>query len=102
MRLVKLYTILLILEKILLKAFSSEGEDYLGILYTILLILETILLEAFSSEGEDYLGNEGSSGSSSGGSSAVFGSSSSRWIFRGRSRRKEILLFRTSCLESVL
>jgi hypothetical protein len=58
------------------------GLGEAGIFYTILLILETILLEAFSSEGEDYLGNEASS-SRSGGSSAVFGSSSSRRIFRG-------------------
>jgi hypothetical protein len=41
------------------------GPGEAGILYTILLFLETILLEAFSSEGEDYLGNEGSSSSSS-------------------------------------
>ncbi len=33
--------------------------------YTILLILEMILLEAFSSEGEDYLDNKVSSNSSS-------------------------------------
>jgi hypothetical protein len=36
--------------------YEAEGA---GILYTILLILETILIEALSSEGEDYLDNEG-------------------------------------------
>jgi hypothetical protein len=34
-----------------------------GILYTVLLILEMILLEAFGFEGADDLGNEGCSGS---------------------------------------
>ncbi len=33
----------------------------MGILHTVLLILGTILLKAFSSEGEDYLDIEGSS-----------------------------------------
>jgi hypothetical protein len=40
------------------------GLGEAGILYTILLILETILLKAFSSEGEDYLGDKCSSNSS--------------------------------------
>jgi hypothetical protein len=40
------------------------GLGEAGILYTILLILETILLEAFGFEGEGYLGNKGSSSSS--------------------------------------
>jgi hypothetical protein len=40
------------------------GLGEAGIIFAILLILETILLKAFSSEGEDYLGNEGGSSSS--------------------------------------
>ncbi len=43
---------------------TRMGLREAGIIYTILFILETILLEAFSSKGEDYLGNEGSSSSS--------------------------------------
>jgi hypothetical protein len=43
---------------------TKVGLGEAGILYTILSILETILIEALGSEGEDYLGN-GSSGSSS-------------------------------------
>jgi hypothetical protein len=40
------------------------GLEEAGILYTILSILEMILLEALGSEGEDDLGNGGSSSSS--------------------------------------
>jgi hypothetical protein len=42
----------------------KEGLKGAGILYTILLILEMILLEVLGSEGGDSLGNGGSSSSS--------------------------------------
>ncbi len=49
---------------------TKVGLEEAGILYTILSILEMILLEALGSDFEDDLGSDGSSSSSS--SSSIF------------------------------
>jgi hypothetical protein len=44
---------------------TKMGSEGAGILYTVLSVLEMILLEVLGSEGEDDLGRGGSSSSSS-------------------------------------